>query len=76
MLAASGRTELMTITSLARDGRRLADDVRGVYCEIHPWDMKDEDVRAFGAKGDSKNLDSVAINKAIRFLSITSKAFS
>jgi GMP synthase (glutamine-hydrolysing) len=23
----------------------------GVYCEIHPWDVTDEDVRAFGAKG-------------------------
>ncbi|NLG74973.1 MAG: GMP synthase (glutamine-hydrolyzing), partial [Xanthomonadaceae bacterium] len=23
----------------------------GVYCEIHPWDMSDEDVRAFGARG-------------------------
>mgnify|MGYP001088452038 CR=1 FL=1 len=23
----------------------------GVYCEIHPWDMSDEDVRAFAARG-------------------------
>jgi GMP synthase (glutamine-hydrolysing) len=23
----------------------------GVYCEIHPWDMSEEAVRAFGAKG-------------------------
>ncbi|MEN9704176.1 MAG: hypothetical protein RLZZ393_55 [Pseudomonadota bacterium] len=23
----------------------------GVYCEIHPWDVGDDDVRAFGAKG-------------------------
>ena len=23
----------------------------GVYCEIHPWDMSDDDVRAFGANG-------------------------
>ncbi|WP_349261088.1 glutamine-hydrolyzing GMP synthase [Povalibacter sp.] len=23
----------------------------GVYCEIHPWDVSDADVRAFGAKG-------------------------
>ncbi len=23
----------------------------GVYCEIHPWDMGDEAVRAFGARG-------------------------
>jgi GMP synthase (glutamine-hydrolysing) len=23
----------------------------GVYCEIHPWDMSDTDVRAFGARG-------------------------
>jgi GMP synthase (glutamine-hydrolysing) len=23
----------------------------GVYCEIHPWDISDADVRAFGAKG-------------------------
>ena len=23
----------------------------GVYCEIHPWDMPDAQVRAFGAKG-------------------------
>jgi len=23
----------------------------GVYCEIHPWDMPDDDVRAFGARG-------------------------
>jgi len=23
----------------------------GVYCEIHPWDMSNDDVRAFGAKG-------------------------
>lgn len=23
----------------------------GVYCEIHPWDMSDDDVRAFGARG-------------------------
>jgi GMP synthase (glutamine-hydrolysing) len=23
----------------------------GVYCEIHPWDMSNEDVRAFGARG-------------------------
>lgn len=23
----------------------------GVYCEIHPWDMSDADVRAFGASG-------------------------
>jgi GMP synthase (glutamine-hydrolysing) len=23
----------------------------GVYCEIHPWDVTDDDVRAFGAKG-------------------------
>ena len=22
----------------------------GVYCEIHPWDMSDADVRAFGAR--------------------------
>jgi len=23
----------------------------GVYCEIHPWDMSDADVQAFGARG-------------------------
>ncbi len=23
----------------------------GVYCEIHPWDMSDAAVRAFGARG-------------------------
>ena len=23
----------------------------GVYCEIHPWDISDNDVRAFGARG-------------------------
>ena len=23
----------------------------GVYCEIHPWDMSDDEVRAFGARG-------------------------
>ncbi len=23
----------------------------GVYCEIHPWDMGEEDVRAYGARG-------------------------
>jgi len=23
----------------------------GVYCEIHPWDISDEQVRAFGARG-------------------------
>ena len=23
----------------------------GVYCEIHPWDVGDEAVRAFGARG-------------------------
>jgi GMP synthase (glutamine-hydrolysing) len=23
----------------------------GVYCEIHPWDMSEADVRAFGARG-------------------------
>ncbi len=23
----------------------------GVYCEIHPWDMSDDDVRAFNARG-------------------------
>ena len=23
----------------------------GVYCEIHPWDSSDDDVRAFGARG-------------------------
>jgi GMP synthase (glutamine-hydrolysing) len=23
----------------------------GVYCEIHPWDMSDADVRSFGARG-------------------------
>ena len=23
----------------------------GVYCEIHPWDMTNDDVRAFGARG-------------------------
>ena len=23
----------------------------GVYCEIHPWDAGEADVRAFGAKG-------------------------
>jgi len=23
----------------------------GVYCEIHPWDMSDSEVRAFGARG-------------------------
>ena len=23
----------------------------GVYCEIHPWDMSDQDVSTFGAKG-------------------------
>ena len=23
----------------------------GVYCEIHPWDMSDADVRAFSARG-------------------------
>ena len=23
----------------------------GVFCEIHPWDMSDADVRAFGARG-------------------------
>ena len=36
----------------------------GVYSEIHPWDMSDEDIRAFGARGvvlsggpESVNLD-------------------
>ena len=24
----------------------------GVYCEIHPWDMTDEEVRAFKPRGD------------------------
>src|SRR5246127_395619 len=23
----------------------------GVYCEIHPWDMSDAEVRSFGARG-------------------------
>ena len=23
----------------------------GVYCEIHPWDMSEDDVRAYGARG-------------------------
>ncbi len=23
----------------------------GVYCEIHPWDISDEDVRKFNARG-------------------------
>ena len=23
----------------------------GVYCEIHPWDMSNDDVRGFGARG-------------------------
>ena len=23
----------------------------GVYCEIHPWDMSDAEVQAFGARG-------------------------
>ena len=23
----------------------------GVYCEIHPWDISDAAVRAFGARG-------------------------
>ena len=23
----------------------------GVYCEIHPWDISDTEVRAFGARG-------------------------
>src|SRR3954470_3219294 len=23
----------------------------GVFCEIHPWDISDEDVRKFGARG-------------------------
>jgi GMP synthase (glutamine-hydrolysing) len=23
----------------------------GVYCEIHPWDMTDEEIRSFGARG-------------------------
>ena len=23
----------------------------GVYCELHPWDISDEDIRAFGPKG-------------------------
>ncbi len=23
----------------------------GVYCEIHPWDISDEEVRAFGPRG-------------------------
>jgi GMP synthase (glutamine-hydrolysing) len=29
--------------------RRIRES--GVYCEIHPWDMSDDDVRAFGARG-------------------------
>jgi GMP synthase (glutamine-hydrolysing) len=29
--------------------RRVREN--GVYCEIHPWDMSNEDVRAFGARG-------------------------
>jgi len=31
----------------------LARRVReaGVYCELHPWDMSDEDIRAFGPMG-------------------------
>ena len=36
----------------------------GVYSEIHPWDMSDDDLRAFGARGiilsggpESVNLD-------------------
>ena len=29
--------------------RRIRES--GVYCEIHPWDMSDADVRAFGARG-------------------------
>jgi len=29
--------------------RRIRES--GVFCEIHPWDMSDEDVRAFGARG-------------------------
>ena len=23
----------------------------GVYCELHPWDMSDEDIRAFAPRG-------------------------
>jgi GMP synthase (glutamine-hydrolysing) len=29
--------------------RRVREN--GVYCEIHPWDMSDADVQAFGARG-------------------------
>ena len=29
--------------------RRIRES--GVYCEIHPWDMTDDDVRKFGARG-------------------------
>ncbi|HWK74074.1 MAG TPA: glutamine-hydrolyzing GMP synthase, partial [Povalibacter sp.] len=29
--------------------RRIRES--GVFCEIHPWDMSDDDVRAFGARG-------------------------
>jgi GMP synthase (glutamine-hydrolysing) len=38
----------------------------GVYCEIHPWDMSDADVRAFGARGIilSGGPESVIIDKA------------
>jgi len=30
-------------------GRRVRE--AGVYCEIHPYDMSDDDIRAFGARG-------------------------
>src|SRR5580765_3380359 len=38
----------------------------GVYCEIHPWDMSDAAVRAFGARGVilSGGPESVTVERA------------
>jgi GMP synthase (glutamine-hydrolysing) len=40
----------------------------GVYCEIHPWDITDDEVRAFGARGVilSGGPESVHVNEAPR----------
>ena len=31
----------------------------GVYCEIHPWDMSNDDVRAFGADAPTTSPDGL-----------------
>ena len=45
--------------------RRVREN--GVYCEIHPWDISDDDVRAFGARGGTP-IRADARRQLFRFL--------